>query len=74
MPTSLFQNSSNRIILKQLPDQRLKFYQQIENKIRGIFSAMVNKTATLAEIKSEILKLRYALTMDYVDTTGRPLA
>jgi hypothetical protein len=74
MPTSLFQNSSNRIALKQLPDQRLKFYQQIENKIRGIFSAMVNKTATLAEIKSEILKLRYALTMDYVDTTGRAIA
>lgn len=74
MPTSLFQIDSKRVVLKQLPDQRLKFYQQIENKIRGIFSAMVNKTATLAEIKSEILKLRYALTMDFVDTTGRAIA
>ncbi len=74
MPTSLFQNSSNRIALKQLPDQRLKFYQQIENKIRGIFSALVNKTATPAEIKSEIMKLRYALTMDFIDTTGRAIA
>lgn len=74
MPTSLFQVDSKRVVLKQLPDQRLKFYQQIENKIRGIFSALINKTATLAEIKSEILKLRYALTMDFVDTTGRAIA
>ncbi len=74
MPTSLFQIDSKRIVLKQLPDQRLKFYQQIENKIRGIFSALINKTASLAEIKSEILKLRFALTMDFVDTTGRPIA
>ncbi len=74
MPTSLFQVDSKRIILKQLPDQRLKFYQQIENKIRGILAAIISKTVPLAEIKSEILKLRYALTMDFVDTVGRPMA
>jgi len=74
MPTSLFQIDSKRIILKQLPDQRLKFYQQIENKIRGIFAALITKSAPISEIKSQILQLRYALTMDFVDTTGRPLA
>jgi hypothetical protein len=74
MPTSLFQVDSKRIILKQLPDQRLKFYQQIENKIRGILAAIISKTVPIADIKSEILQLRYALTMDFVDTTGRPLA
>jgi hypothetical protein len=73
MPTSLFQNDSNRIVLKQLPDQRLKFYQQIENKIRGIFAALISKTVPVAEIKSQIMQLRYALTMDFVDTTGRPI-
>lgn len=73
MPTSLFQVDSKRVILKQLPDQRLKFYQQIENKIRGIFAALISKTVPVAEIKSQILQLRYALTMDFVDTTGRPI-
>jgi hypothetical protein len=73
MPTSLFQIDSKRIILKQLPDQRLKFYQQIENKIRGIFAALITKSATISEIKSQILQLRYALTMDFVDTTGRAI-
>jgi hypothetical protein len=73
MPTSMFQFDSKRIILKQLPDQRLKFYQQIENKIRGIFAALITKSAPISEIKSQILQLRYALTMDFVDTTGRPL-
>ncbi len=74
MPTSLFQVDSKRIILKQLPDQRLKFYQQIENKIRGILAAIISKTVPMAEIKSQILQLRYALTMDFVDTVGRPMA
>ncbi len=74
MPTSLFQNDSSRIVLKQLPDQRMKFYQQIENKIRAIFAALIAKSAPVSQIKSQILQLRYALTMDYVDTTGRPLA
>ena len=73
MPTSLFQVDSKRIILKQLPDQRLKFYTQIETKIRAIFAALINKTAPVSEIKSQILQLRYALTMDFVDTTGRPI-
>ncbi len=73
MPTSLFQYDSKRVVLKQLPDQRLKFYQYIENKIRGIFAALITKSAPIAEIKSQILQLRHALTMDFVDTTGRPI-
>ncbi len=73
MPTSMFQFDSKRVVLKQLPDQRLKFYTYIENRIRAIFAALINKTAPVSEIKSQILQLRYALTMDYVDTVGRPL-
>jgi hypothetical protein len=70
----MFQVDSKRIILKQLPDQRLKFYTQIETKIRGIFAALITKSVPISEIKSQILKLRYALTMDFVDTTGRAIA
>lgn len=70
----MFQIDSKRVVLKELPDQRMKFYQYIENKIRGIFAALISKSAPISEIKSQILQLRYALTMDYVDTTGRAIA
>ncbi len=73
MPTSMFQFDSKRVVLKQLPDQRLKFYTYIENRIRAIFAALINKTSPVSEIKSQILQLRHALTMDYVDTVGRPI-